>query len=402
MSWKYLLYKLKKNFLTNTQRKINNFFVKKIVYSWSCPCIDHHFYSWKEYDMSDLPSSISLGVGSSASLDPLNETKVLSTKLEPAVLAQFAQVEQSDLLQLGDKRQQGIKSGLIKAKHWSSADTSRSLKQRIEDDSFLISAAGLDRYRVLLTHEEMKRYFDAYVLEESKGGSYSPFKRGTVANLPSTKPTQPSTVIYTGGDASMVTQSIDPQALAQKAGFDLAQQYGDLFRTGVVVSVYHMRWDDLQPLLEKKKIAHQLFQCLSNVKEHRTNFAAQDRDTFVKRFGHLQHVVELRNTFEQFRSEESRQRWKLYDEAMLLIGDLLVLRIEWGGSEQCPIYNAFEKSYIGYRRGNFDWFIRDVKTGAQVWIPDLSIYQLGLFGFLQDADSPYRFDIANYCATFKV
>lgn len=337
---------------------------------------------------------LELGVGD-------NDTKI---KLLPLIavetVGKFAQVEQSHLFRLGQRKLNSIKTALMKARHWTT-NTTCCLRQKIEDDCLLLSVAGIDRYWLLLKHEQMKGAFDSIIRQDNgPDGMEGPLKRGTITTLQPGRKDEAAMTIVVGGDADMTTQSIVPHTLADHAGFDM-QKYESLGGNVVVAFVYNIRWDDLQSL-NSDKTSDSLRKYMTTIKNSRQKVASIDRNSFIRKWGHVQHVVELQKFVQTFCASPERQGWVIYREMMVLIDQHLVFRIEWGGSEQCPIYSAFETNYIGYRRGNCDWFIRNVFTGAQVWIPDLVVYQVGLFGFLQDETSPYRFDIANYCATFEM
>lgn len=362
--------------------------------------------------MSDLPDLSSTCLSQETdSLDPT------STELQPyngsqnmkvmfshrttdiKSLAKFAQVEQSLLFQLSQKKLNSIKSALFKSGHWT-IDTSCSLRQKIDDDCLLLATAGIDRHWVLLNHEHLKGMYDILIHQQTERGLEGPLKRGTAHTFPPQKPGEKAVTIVVAGDPDMTTRSIVMSTLAEQAGID-ANKYASLNGEGVSAFVYNMRWDDIHSL-NTGKLSKSLHAHMLALKEARLRDLSNNRNAYIQAFGHAEHVVGLQKLFLTFRSAPSRKKWLVARETMMLIDKHLVLRVEWLGSEKCPIYSAFESAYIGYRRGNCDWFIRNVFTGAQVWIPDLVIYQVGLFGFLQDEQSPYRFDIANYCATFDL
>mgnify|MGYP006916426501 CR=1 FL=1 len=75
---------------------------------------------------------------------------------------------------------------------------------------------------------------------------------------------------------------------------------------------------------------------------------------------------------------------------------LRITRCVWGGAEECSIEKHFSKKYNGYDRGDRDWFVTNLTTNEQIWIPDLLPAQVGMFGFFQSPCSPYRIDPIKY------
>ena len=71
-------------------------------------------------------------------------------------LDRFAQVQQSDLFNLSQKKQRAIKAALKKASHWT-IETECCLRQKIENDCAQLAAAGIDLpfpTQVVLFHDQ--------------------------------------------------------------------------------------------------------------------------------------------------------------------------------------------------------------------------------------------------------
>ena len=68
----------------------------------------------------------------------------------------------------------------------------------------------------------------------------------------------------------------------------------------------------------------------------------------------------------------------------------------WGGAEECAIEKSFTDKYNGYSRGDRDWFVTNLNSGLNIWIPDLLPAQISMFGFAQSLSSAYRLDPEKY------
>jgi len=96
----------------------------------------------------------------------------------------------------------------------------------------------------------------------------------------------------------------------------------------------------------------------------------------------------------------SRAGWSCHgnstNEIILNGQHLRITCLVWGGAERCPIECHFDEKYHGYERGDRDWFVTNLTTKAQIWIPDLLPAQIGMFGFSQSKDLPYHLDLEKY------
>lgn len=68
----------------------------------------------------------------------------------------------------------------------------------------------------------------------------------------------------------------------------------------------------------------------------------------------------------------------------------------WNGAETCPIEKSFTDKYFGYQRGDRDWFVTNIDSGLDIWVPDLLPAQIGLFCFSQSKNSAYNLDLNKY------
>jgi hypothetical protein len=80
---------------------------------------------------------------------------------------------------------------------------------------------------------------------------------------------------------------------------------------------------------------------------------------------------------------------------------LQVLCLIWQGAEECPIEKSFVKNkYFGYRRGDRDYYVKNLDRNIDMFVPDLLPHQVGMFGFFQGLESSYRMDPETYIKVF--
>lgn len=79
---------------------------------------------------------------------------------------------------------------------------------------------------------------------------------------------------------------------------------------------------------------------------------------------------------------------------------LLICNTVWGGAELCPIESSFTDKYMGYQRGDSDWFVINIKKNMMIHVPDLLPAQIGMFCFFQGIKSQYRLDLEKYISIF--
>jgi hypothetical protein len=301
---------------------------------------------------------------------------------------QFKHVDHRKLKTLSATAARKIKANLIAIGHWgdnSVAGQCPCLNTRLHADDQALAEAGIGRASILHFFETIKTTFDMWTTTRDRSDVILPMPDAML--------------IVQGSDMNGVTKSIRYKRLSEIAGtIDLRDRESmaaafespshtivDTNHTRVSVYLRLMSNDPpLKARLEKYTA--------SNIKS---------RNHFIKTVGHSNHVISLLRAPAQLVAlMPDRKNWTMWRETMILVTEkLLVYRIEWGGAEKCPIYSHFEKKYIGYRRGNVDWFICNVVNGSQVWVPDLVVYQIGLFGFLQGLESPYRLDLKAYVDT---
>ena len=79
---------------------------------------------------------------------------------------------------------------------------------------------------------------------------------------------------------------------------------------------------------------------------------------------------------------------------------LRITCLVWGGAEECPIEKHFSDKYHGHSRAYYsgyrDWFVTNLTSRMQMWIPDLLPAQITMFGFSQSANLPYHLDLEKY------
>ena len=75
---------------------------------------------------------------------------------------------------------------------------------------------------------------------------------------------------------------------------------------------------------------------------------------------------------------------------------LLVYCFMWSKNETCPIEKYFNKDCASVDFGNKDFFVANLTNGKSMWVPDLVMRQIGLFGFFQGELSKYRIDPLKY------
>jgi len=75
---------------------------------------------------------------------------------------------------------------------------------------------------------------------------------------------------------------------------------------------------------------------------------------------------------------------------------LLIYCFMWSKSETCPIEKYFNKHSVLNDAGNKDFFIVNINNNKSIWVPDLVMRQIGLFGFFQGELSKYRIDPLQY------
>lgn len=299
-------------------------------------------------------------------------------------LSQFKQVDLHDLIALDFKSQDSIKKALVDEGHWGCAKntpgSSQCLRDRIETNLSQLEEGGIDRIQVMRFFECVKSLFDTYTKFMDDKDSL---------------PTPPNTLVIDGNDSPSFTVSVGIELLQQ--GSADPKGIHNLLKYPVhgVFDMNHKRMSWYKHNNMNKPAPKMI---LDKYLKHVT----ASRNHFVSTVGHADHVSSLMMAERRLASKMATDRsgWQKWRETMTMIGDcLLVYRVEWGGSEKCPIYSHFEDKYIGYRRGNVDWFICNTLNGSIVWVPDLVVYQVGLFGFIQGEASQYRFDMESYRKT---
>lgn len=86
----------------------------------------------------------------------------------------------------------------------------------------------------------------------------------------------------------------------------------------------------------------------------------------------------------------------LYNQIDINDQTLIIYCFVWTKSETCPIETFFNKRATFDNVGNKDYFIVNVKNKKSIWVPDLVMRQVGLFGFFQGEKSKYRVDPLKY------
>ncbi len=125
-------------------------------------------------------------------------------------------------------------------------------------------------------------------------------------------------------------------------------------------------------------------------------------DQFACGNEHVEHCMNLIENLPAGFGDDWCRRSTDTNEIVLNGQHLRITRFVWGGAETCPIEKYFDNSYHGYERGDRDWFITNLVNKEQIWVPDLTISQIGMFGFAHGKSDPYRVDPVQYCKVFGV
>lgn len=90
----------------------------------------------------------------------------------------------------------------------------------------------------------------------------------------------------------------------------------------------------------------------------------------------------------------------LAEKAKIFNGRITVVRLTWGGAEQCPFQDIKDKKYYGYEYGSHDWiFIKDVDV---MHIGDLLFHQIVRHHFFQSPQSRFHVDIDKLIKFFDI
>jgi hypothetical protein len=81
--------------------------------------------------------------------------------------------------------------------------------------------------------------------------------------------------------------------------------------------------------------------------------------------------------------------------ANIFADQFTVIKISFGGSEECPFKSPDDKKYRGYEYGSHDWIFVNNNTEKIMHIGDLLFHQITEHHFFQGSESKYRIDPKN-------
>jgi hypothetical protein len=102
--------------------------------------------------------------------------------------------------------------------------------------------------------------------------------------------------------------------------------------------------------------------------------------------------TEAKMLSDEFKSIDT-DGWCLWgcSKAKIFNDTLTVIKVTWGGAEQCTFQSTNDKNYHGYDYGSHDWFF--IKGDKIMHIGDLLFHQIVKHHFFQSPESKYHVDI---------
>lgn len=375
-----------------------------IIHLWPgiwylCKKILKNYRSWSKYPFWYLfvsPCVFGTGMAAKNEVDMMRgykKVQVVKDDRAKMYVDSIAQVSDADVLALSNSEMIEIRKSLIANGHWANNLESNAnpqcLASRINTDMETIKEAGICRASLLWFFECIKGFFDACINIRDKED-----------NLRTPTPT----LVVSDNKFEGSTQSIKGELIYAIAGDTRSphlQAMVSLFATDAGHKVHAIFDTNHAKILAYRLKDHTANPIHAEILQIYTEANVRSRNHFIKTIGHAQHIVQLlRQPAKLAEVMQDRKQWSLWRETMMMVTpNIIAYRVEWGGSEYCPIYRHFEKTYIGYLRGNVDWFFCNVTNGSIVWVPDLAVYQAGLFGFLQGPGSKYRLDLLGIMQT---
>ena len=303
-------------------------------------------------------------------------------------LAEFAQVDRSAVSALSFRAQEKIKKKLVDMGHWGTSLLQKevdTLASRLASDLQALKDADIDLVQLLRFFELVKDVFDNYMKHNDKGRPI-PVPKGTRMLMKKTIDSRASV------DMEQLTD-------VQKVDVEAIVNINNLVCESPVKAVFDTNHAITRPYIDVPGFENDLV--LQEALKKYQSGTVDSRNHFGLTVGHTEHVVQLLiNAGALEKKMRKQNKWRIERESMVMIGaSLIIYRVEWSSAEYCPIYGHFEKKPIGQKRGNVDWFICNTIKKSYIWVPDLVVYQVGLFGFLHGPESPYRFDMAGYHKT---